>query len=213
MKTLALVEQPLSLGQQIGNMIEKDIMQSRLKPVEPITEQHLAATYSVSRGPIREALCLLKKEGVVQMLPRRGARVTQLSVAEIREIFVTRSNFFGLAARLFCGGTQPHNVQVLAGLHSQMKALGLEQSAQHAAVSAQMGLVMIEHCGNDRLQAMILPLAPQVTRYTQLGLRTPRLRRLSISSWRTCAAATISTSRFLRLRLRALHVLTPTRPS
>ncbi len=189
MMPLLAAEHPLSLGEQIANQIAEDILQERLKPGDAIPEQQLAETYHVSRGPIREALRILEKEGVVQILARRGARVTQLSVAEVDEIFVIRANLFGLAARLFAGRARKQDLQALDGLFKQMKTLGPEQATTHAEVSAQMALALLDQCGNSRLRAMILQLARQVARYTQLGLLTADRRRASITSWRAMLRA------------------------
>ena len=108
----------------------------------------------------------------MQILPRRGARVSQLSVAKIDEIFVIRANLFGLAARLFAGQARKQDLQTLDGLFKQMKALEPEQATTHAEVSTQMAFVLLDQCGNSRLRAMILQLARQVARYAQLGLLT-----------------------------------------
>jgi DNA-binding GntR family transcriptional regulator len=182
-------EQPLSLGEQIANQVAEDILQQRLKPGDAIPEQHLAQTYQVSRGPIREALRILEKEGVVQILPRRGARVTQLTVAEVDEIFVIRATLFGLSARLFAARVTPQDLQILNDLLKQMNALGPEQAPKHAEVSAQMAVVLMSQCGNQRLRAMLLQLVRQIARYTQLGLLTPVRRRASIASWRSMLRA------------------------
>jgi DNA-binding GntR family transcriptional regulator len=178
-------EQPLSLGEQIANAIADDILHERLQPGEAIPEQHLAQSYQVSRGPIRDALRILEKEGVVRILPRRGARVTQLSVEEVDEIFVIRATLFGLAARLFADQARPQDLKALNALLKQMRALGTDEATAHAETSAQMALVMLDQCGNQQLRAMVLQLARQIARYTQLGLLTPARRRVSIKSWRS----------------------------
>jgi DNA-binding GntR family transcriptional regulator len=187
--TFAVAEQPLSLGEQIANGIAEDILQERLKPGDSIPEQHLAQQYQVSRGPIREALRILEKEGVVQILPRRGARVTQLTVTEVDDIFVIRAHLFGLAASLFVGRAAAEDLFCLNTLFKRMKGLAPEQATTHAEVSAQMALVLLEQCGNDRLRSMILQLARQVARYTQLGLQANERRRASIASWRAMLRA------------------------
>jgi DNA-binding GntR family transcriptional regulator len=178
-------EQPLSLGEQIANGIADDILHERLKPGEAIPEQQLAQSYQVSRGPIRDALRILEKDGVVRILPRRGARVTQLSIEEVDELFVIRATLFGLSARLFALSASSADLKVLNERLKQMRALGADEASKHAEISAQMALVMLNHCGNHRLCAMLQQLARQVARYTQIGLQTRARRRTSISSWRS----------------------------
>lgn len=182
-------EQPLSLGEQIANGIADDILHERLKPGEAIPEQQLAQSYQVSRGPIRDALRILEKEGVVRILPRRGARVTQLSIDEVDEVFVIRATLFGLAARLFADNAPRQDLNALDGLLKQMRALGADEATAHAEISAQMALVMLGGCGNQRLRAMVMQLARQIARYTQLGLLARTRRRASIKSWRSLLRA------------------------
>jgi DNA-binding GntR family transcriptional regulator len=182
---LPQAEQPLSLGEQIANGIADDILHERLKPGEAIPEQQLAQSYQVSRGPIRDALRILEKDGVVRILPRRGARVTQLSIEEVDELFVIRATLFGLAARLFALRASPANLKALKDQLRQVRALGAGEASEHAEISAQMALVMLNQCGNQRLCAMLQQLARQVARYTQIGLQTRARRRTSISSWRS----------------------------
>ena len=186
---LPQVEQPLSLGEQIANSIADDILHERLKPGEAIPEQQLAQSYQVSRGPIRDALRILEKDGVVRILPRRGARVTQLSIEEVDELFVIRATLFGLAARLFALRARPADLKTLNERLKQMRALGTDAVSEHAELSAQMALVMLNQCGNQRLCAMLQQLARQVARYTQIGLQTRARRRTSISSWRSLLRA------------------------
>ena len=62
-------------------------------------ETTLAAEFGVSRGPVRDALRLLEKDGLVTILARRGAQVTKLSIQEVREIFDIRVALNGLRDR------------------------------------------------------------------------------------------------------------------
>ena len=65
-----------------------------------IMEQALAAEFAVSRGPVREALRILERDGLVTILPRRGALVSDLSIAEVKEIFDIRAMLNGLRASM-----------------------------------------------------------------------------------------------------------------
>lgn len=70
------------------------------EPGERIFEDQIAAELGVSRNPVREALQALEGEGFVELEPRRGARVAQLSPTEAHELFEVREALEGLAARL-----------------------------------------------------------------------------------------------------------------
>jgi DNA-binding GntR family transcriptional regulator len=68
-------------------------------PGARIGEQELADEFSVSRGPIRDALRILEREGLATLLPRRGAIVTELSADELRELLEIRAGLFEMVVR------------------------------------------------------------------------------------------------------------------
>src|SRR3954468_13668215 len=80
----------LSLPEQIAAQLAARITAGTYQPGQRIMEQALAAEFSVSRGPLRDALRLLEKDGLVTIIARRGAQVTKLSIQEVREIFDIR---------------------------------------------------------------------------------------------------------------------------
>src|SRR5204863_5548299 len=75
------------------------ILSGRIPPGAWLRQVELARSLSVSRMPVREALTLLGEEGLVELLPHRGARVPQLSMDELEEIYAARMGLEGLAAR------------------------------------------------------------------------------------------------------------------
>ncbi len=85
---------------EIYTRIKQMIIDWELKPNEQLVEQVLAKRFSASRTPIREALQRLAQDGFVKILPRRGARVSQLSINDIQDIFQIREALEGMAARI-----------------------------------------------------------------------------------------------------------------
>ncbi|MBM4434906.1 MAG: GntR family transcriptional regulator [Chloroflexi bacterium] len=74
------------------------ILSGRIAPGSWLRQEELAQALSVSRMPVREALTLLGEEGLVEVLPHRGARVPELSMDELEEIYAARIGLEGLAA-------------------------------------------------------------------------------------------------------------------
>jgi DNA-binding GntR family transcriptional regulator len=76
---------PSSLTERIAEHLGADIIAGRLEPAERIQELKVAGALGVSRGSVREALLLLERRHLVQLLPRRGAVVTRLEPAAVAE--------------------------------------------------------------------------------------------------------------------------------
>jgi DNA-binding GntR family transcriptional regulator len=84
----------------IVERLRQDILAGRLAPGSRLVECDLTARFSVSRGPVREALRRLAAEGLIEHLPHRGALVRRLTARVIRELFQIRAEMESLAARL-----------------------------------------------------------------------------------------------------------------
>jgi DNA-binding GntR family transcriptional regulator len=88
-----------NLCEQIADYLGALIIRRELKPGERIKEAKLAQELGVSRGPVREALHILESKRLVEILPRRGARVTQMSPAYAEWLYDIIVELYGLAAR------------------------------------------------------------------------------------------------------------------
>ena len=87
------------LRRRVFAIIEEAILNGKYRPGESLTESRLAGELGVSRTPIREALTQLEHEGLVQLIPNKGALVTGISQKDIQDIYAIRMLIEGLAAR------------------------------------------------------------------------------------------------------------------
>ena len=78
--------------------VQTAIARGELPPGSLLRQEQLAASFRVSRTPVREALKRLHAAGLVSLIPHRGARVRTLSLEDVRESFVVRMELEGLAA-------------------------------------------------------------------------------------------------------------------
>jgi len=78
---------PQNISEQISTDIAEKIITLKLKPGQRILESQLAEEMGVSRGPIRDALRKLERSCLVELSPRREARVTELTEDYINDIF------------------------------------------------------------------------------------------------------------------------------
>ncbi len=79
------------MGQRVAELIKDDIFRRRFLPREPLVEVELAGAYVISKTPVREALSLLARGGLVEVDPFRGAHVRNFNVEDVREIYEIRA--------------------------------------------------------------------------------------------------------------------------
>ncbi|MEA2929408.1 MAG: hypothetical protein QOG38_1836 [Hyphomicrobiales bacterium] len=87
-----------SLVTEIACVVGAEILEGIRRPGSDLNSVELARRFRTSRTPTREAVVILEKEGLVEILPRRRPRVADLSIAEIREIYRVRAAMLGLIA-------------------------------------------------------------------------------------------------------------------
>jgi DNA-binding GntR family transcriptional regulator len=79
-----------SLAELAVHRLRSEIISGALAPGERLVEEHLTRRFGTSRAPLREALRLLGEQGLVEHMPRRGVRVTELSARDVDELFSLR---------------------------------------------------------------------------------------------------------------------------
>lgn len=133
--------------------IRLEIIEGIHRPGSRLVEQSLADQFGVSRGPVREALLQLELEGVVQILPRRGALVMDLTPVEASEIYLLRGHLEVLAVRLARHHwTAGHNARLrdlmaaMGRLKSSdwMEAMQLDQDFHRTIVDASKNKTLIQ---------------------------------------------------------------------
>jgi DNA-binding GntR family transcriptional regulator len=190
---LATIE-PLtrSLPEQIAAHLAARILEGAHAPGERVREEQIAAEFAVSRGPVREALRLLEKDGLVTIAPRRGAMVTDLSVDEVREIFEIRAVLNGLRDRSVAESEL--RAQLLPLLEAEVARLARcarssESGEQYVDTVLQINRLLNRATPNRRLSTYLSSLEQQTARYSRLGLSTPERRRQSVQRWQKLVKA------------------------
>jgi DNA-binding GntR family transcriptional regulator len=106
-----------SLSRVVSEQIRGRILDGTLKPGERLVEDRLSAELGVSRVPVREALRGLSVEGLVTLLPRRGATVVEVTPESVAELVEVRALLEGLNARL---AAQRHDPEIVAQLQDTL---------------------------------------------------------------------------------------------
>jgi DNA-binding GntR family transcriptional regulator len=182
--------QTLSLPEQIAERVGNTIIRGGYEPGARIQEQELADQFQVSRGPVREALRILERDGLVRIHARRGAQVTQLNVGEVHDLFEVRIALIGLSARLAAERRDPEFIaRMRAGVERLAEIAKSNDGDAYTAAVYRQNIMLAEGSGNPFLRAMVFSLAHQTLRYSRLGLSTPKRRLQSARNWRALAAA------------------------
>ena len=92
----------LPLREVVFNTLRQAILRGELKPGERLMEIQLADKLGVSRTPIREAIRKLELEGLVLMIPRRGAEVAEITEKSLRDVLEVRRALEELSVGLAC---------------------------------------------------------------------------------------------------------------
>ena len=100
----------LPLRDVVFNTLRQAILKGELEPGERLMEMQLAEQLGVSRTPIREAMRKLELEGLVLMIPRKGAVVAEITEKSLRDVLEVRKALEELAVRLACEKIQDEEI-------------------------------------------------------------------------------------------------------
>ncbi len=102
MKLEMKIDEYLPLREVVFNTLRQAIIQGEFQPGERLMEETLARKLGVSRTPVREAIRMLELEGLVVMIPRRGAEVANITVKDLKDALEVRMALEALSVRLAC---------------------------------------------------------------------------------------------------------------
>ena len=148
------------------NTLRQSILTGELKPGERLMEIHLADKLGVSRTPIREAIRKLELEGLVTMIPRRGAEVAQITEKSLRDVLEVRRALDALAVELACERITPSQLEQLREACDAFERETKRGDANRVA-RADVALhdIILVASGNARLMQMVSNLSQQMYRY------------------------------------------------
>lgn len=180
-----------TLPAQIAVRIGHAIIENEFKPGQKLREVDLAAAFGVSRASVREALRMVEREGLVTILPQRGAQVTDLSADEVQDIFEIRAHLMGLACERLVAALPADRKPELERLYKSLEQ-ALDDSEAYARASLAISEFCVRNAGSRRLADLILSFGRQTARYTRLSLSTPDRRAQSVRNWRGLVEAILA---------------------
>jgi DNA-binding GntR family transcriptional regulator len=141
------------------------IISCELPPDVKIPEKELCERFGVSRTPLREALKVLAYEGLVVLLPNRGANVSPLTIADLQEVFPIYTRLEALAGELACSNCSDEEIAEIRALHEQMVEHYKARSRwRHFEVNELIHERLHAGAGNPTLFAMLRSMSSRLRR-------------------------------------------------
>lgn len=182
------------LHEEAVDRLRDQIVQGRLEPGTRLNERALCEQLGISRTPLREAIKLLATEGLVQLLPNRGAVVSPVEPQRIAETLTVMGALEALAGELVCTNAPKKEIERIRALHERMVSLHAEGDlAGYFRHNQMIHMAIVEASGNSVL----------ANTYRQLNANVRRARymaNLSRERWDAAVAEHESIMRALEAR-------------
>ncbi|MCI0575205.1 MAG: GntR family transcriptional regulator [Chloroflexi bacterium] len=155
--TIASIDRPDTLAQQAYQAIRKAIRNGALVRNELYSEGELAKSLGISRTPVREALIELAREHLVEIVPQRGFRLREMSLAERAEVFELRQVLEGFIVDHLARRATADDVRQLRQLIDQQSQT-MDDPANFLLIDEKFHLLMPQLVGLERTYDMMVTL-------------------------------------------------------
>lgn len=156
----------LPLRDVVFNTLRKAILRGELKPGERLMEIQLANKLGVSRTPIREAIRKLELEGLVLMIPRKGAEVAQITEKNMQDVLEVRKALEELSVQLACERITPEQVEEMKmAAEDFRKVLKSGDVTKIAEADVKFHDIIFAATNNQRLITLLNNLREQMYRF------------------------------------------------
>jgi DNA-binding GntR family transcriptional regulator len=141
-----------TLGEVVYLSLKEWMIKGKLRPGQRLMYDYLGEELNVSQAPIKEAFLRLEKEGLVEIIPRRGTFVKYLTEKDIIEFYEIREVLEGLSARLACMKMEQSDLGYLKKCCAELK-IGMEEKDSMKCLESDIKFhkKIVEASGNDRL--------------------------------------------------------------
>lgn len=172
----------LPLRDVVFNTLRQAILRGELEPGERLMEISLANKLGVSRTPIREAIRKLELEGLVIMVPRKGAEVASISEKDMRDVLEVRITLEELAVSLACKHIDAVAIEELKQANKKFEYAVISKDIVNI-VDADVAFhdIIYHHTGNNRLIQLVSNLSEQMYRYRLEYIKDARTHSILIN--------------------------------
>jgi len=154
-----------SLHAEVIERLRDMIVEGELLPGSRVPERALCERFGISRTPLREALKVLASEGLVELLPNRGARIVALSAADVDELFEVLAGLEALAGELACERMSRRELQVVRRAHDAMvRCFKTGDLSTYFRLNQEIHQRIVDAAGNETLRHVHENLAGRIKR-------------------------------------------------
>ena len=154
------------LRELVCENIRQAIIDGTFSPGERLMEIQLADEMGVSRTPVREAIRKLELEGLVTMIPRRGAEVAQITEKSMKDVLEVRRALDALCAELACDRITDEELENLRlACDAFETAVKTKDAKKIAQADVALHDIIVRATGNQRLIQLVNNLSEQMYRY------------------------------------------------
>jgi len=201
-----------TLREQAFEHLREEILSNRLEPGAELNEVPLAKAFGTSRGPLREALGRLAAEGLVTIVPRRGAVVSRLTRQEFLDAYRVRQALEALAVRLAVPRLTPEDLaDFRAMLDEMVRHADAGDEDQFFEVNGRFHERLVALSGNEKLREIHRVLTGQMRRMLSTSLALRGTVQRSIDEHRAILEAAEAGDPERAARLLEEHVAVPIR--
>ena len=162
-----------SLAEQIARHVGRQIVTGDLVEGERIQELRIANELNVSRGSVREALLILERRHLIEIYPRRGAVVSEMSAQQIRSLFEMIALLLGLIARRAADNWRQHDVEPFTSLLDKLQNVARQGDIEaFYEGSFEFFHLSCRFAMNNYIEEMLEDLQPALQRSYYLALHT-----------------------------------------
>jgi DNA-binding GntR family transcriptional regulator len=173
---------PRNLKQAVYERLKNNLVKGNLPPGSKLVETEISRSLGVSRTPLREAFGRLQQDGLIEILPRRGAFVKKQSLEEVLESLELREVLEGLAIRLLCRHRQPEIILQMKSCFRGFTVKNIERSLEpYAHRNVRFHNLIIDGSGNRKLIAAIRNLYDQMDMVRLHTISLPGRARKSLT--------------------------------
>jgi DNA-binding GntR family transcriptional regulator len=173
------------LAQEAAKRIREMIRKGALKKGDRILEAPMCQAMGVSRTPLREALRILSSEGLIELIPNRGAYVAQPSIKDIGEMFYVMSILEGTCARVCVEKMDDEGLRRLDDLYRKLEEhCQAEDREKYMAVNHSFHSLVQELAGNKVLSEVINALRQKILLYRYRQIYQPNRLKESMQEHR-----------------------------